>query len=183
LSSGNLKFTLDNDVSIASASSTTEGITFGKNTIAITAATIGSESNLTASTEFSIASFGKDSYVAKNEEALTGGSSEEVRVVGKDDQKLLVSDLTNELLKNLETKLLESSSPGIGVYLIPDSTKVEDVTYSAKIGEKDNTLTANMSIKATLLRYKTEDVVTLVNSEIDQAVPPGYVRSGHPPLM
>ncbi len=180
LSSGNLKFTLDNDVSIASASSTTEGITFGKNTIAITAATIGSESNLTASTEFSIASFGKDSYVAKNEEALTGGSSEEVRVVGKDDQKLLVSDLTNELLKNLETKLIGSSSPGIGVYLIPDSAKVEDVTYSAKIGEKENTLTANMTIKATLLRYKTEDVVTLVNSEIDQAVPPGYVRSGLP---
>ena len=66
------------------------------------------------------------------------------------------------------------------MYLIPDSAKVENVTYSAKIGEKENTLTANMTIKATLLRYKTEDVVTLVNSEIDQAVPPGYIRSDLP---
>ena len=180
LSAGTLKFTLDSDIAVASASSTFESMTFGKANVSITAATIGAESNLTASTEFTVASFGKDSYVAKNEEALTGGSSEEVRVVGKEDQKLLVKDLTDALLKNLEAKLLGSSSPGMGVYLIADSAKVEDVTYSAKIGEKENTLTGNMTIKATLLRYKTEDVVTLVNSEIDQAVPPGYVRSGLP---
>lgn len=181
LSSGNLKFTLDQDILVASKSANSDYVDVpGKASVALTALNIGSESNLPASTEFSVASFGKDSYVAKNEEALTGGSSEEVRVVDKDDQKLLVSDLTNELLKNLETKLIGSSSPGIGVYLIPDSAKVEDVTYSAKIGEKENTLTGNMTIKATLLRYKTEDVVTLVNSEIDQAVPPGYVRSGLP---
>ncbi len=181
LSFGSLKFTLDQDIFVASKSANSDYVDVpGKSSVAITAATIGAESNLIASTEFNVASFGKDSYVAKNEEALTGGSSEEVRVVGKDDQKLLVSDLTNELLKNLETKLLGSSNPGIGVYLIPDSAKVEDVTYSAKIGEKENTLTANMTIKATLLRYKTEDVVTLVNSEIDQAVPPGYIRSGLP---
>jgi hypothetical protein len=64
--------------------------------------------------------------------------------------------------------------------LIPDSAKLDSVTYSAKIGEAAKNLTASLTLKASLIKYQTEDVTTLVNSSIDQAVPSGYVRANLP---
>jgi hypothetical protein len=152
----------------------------GKATVAITAAAIGDSSNLVSGTEFTIASFGKDSYVAKNDVPLTGGSSEEVQVVSKDDQKNLATSLSQELLTSLTTKANGGTVPGVGVYLIPDSSVVDSVSYSAKVGESAKSLSANMTLKVSLLKYKTDDVETLVNSSIDQAIPPGYIRSNIP---
>lgn len=183
LASGNLKFTLDSDVSVASSSSTFEGTTFGKNTASVTASSIGAESNLPAGSEFTIQSFGKDSYVAKNDSAFTGGTSEEVQVVGKDDQKTLVKDLTEELLTTLKSTNESILNQGTGVYLIPDSAKLDTVTYSAKVGEEAKSVTANLTIKASLLKYQIVDVETLVNSSIDQKVPPGYIRSDIPSVV
>ncbi len=152
----------------------------GKVTAKITAANIGEESNLASGTEFTIQSFGKDSYVAKNDLALKGGSSEEVRVVSKDDQKNLTSELIKDILQQLKDREQGTSQPGTGVYLIGDSAKTEDVVYSAKVGEPAKNLTATMTLKVVLLKYKTEDVTTLVNSAIDQAVPSGYIRANLP---
>lgn len=181
LSAGSLKFTLDQDVLVASKSAGSDYVDVpGKSSVPLTAASIGTESNLSPGTEFTIQSFGKDSYVGKNEAALAGGTSEEVQVVGKDDQQLLTKDLTTQLLQTLTTKSGSSSTPGTGIYLIVDSTKIDDVTYSAKVGETAKTLTANLTIKVSLLKYRTDDVTTLVNSEIDQAVPSGFVRADLP---
>jgi hypothetical protein len=181
LASGSLKFTLDSDVTVASKSAGSDYVDVpGKSSVDITASAIGTESNLTAGTELTIASFGKDSYVAKNDAALSGGTSQEVQVVSKDDQAALSKALTDEILLALETKAKGSSTVGTAVYLVPDSAKVEDAKYSLKVGETGKSVTGNLTIKATLLRYKTDDVATLVNSEIDTAVPSGYVRAGLP---
>ncbi|MFZ2199970.1 MAG: hypothetical protein WAV40_04235 [Microgenomates group bacterium] len=178
LSAGSLKFTLDSETMVASGSSSNDYV--GKSTGNITASSIGEDSNLAAGTELTIASFGKDSYVAKNDAALTGGTSEEIQVVGKDDQKSLAKELTAELLEKLKSSSLDSSSPGIGIYLIEDSSVAEDVVYSAKTGESAKSLKLTMSIKATLLKYKTDEVTNLVNAAIDSEVPAGYVRAGLP---
>lgn len=181
LSVSGLKFTLASDVTVASKSAGVDYVDVpGKTTVAITAAAIGTEGNIASGTEFTIASFGKDSYVAKNDSALTGGTSEEVQVVGKDDQAGLVKALTAELLSSLEDQAKSSSGPGLGVYLIPDSAKVVTSSYSAKTGETAKSLTLNLTVKVSLLKYKTEDVTTLVNAAIDAGVPSGFVRANLP---
>lgn len=181
LAFGSLKFTLDGDVSVASKSAGSDYVDVpGKANVSIVAAAIGTDYNIPSGTEFTIASFSKDSYVGKNDEGLTGGTSQEVQVVGKDDQKNLVKALTEELFLALTTKSTQNSLPGTGIYLIPDSTVVDSAIYSAKVGETAKTLTLSLTIKASLLKYKTEDVTTLVNSSIDSAVPSGYLRSDLP---
>ena len=181
LSAGSLKFTLDQDTVVASKSAGSDYVDVpGKANGAVTAQAIGDAGNLGSGTEFSLASFGKDSYVAKNDTSFAGGTSNEVQVVGKDDQANLIKDLTTQLLDSLTTKSQSSLEPGTGVYLIPDSATVDSVTYSAKSGEVSKTISANLTIKASLLKYKTDDVTTLVNSSIDQAVPSGYVRANLP---
>jgi len=181
LSVGSLKFALDQDTTVASKSAGSDYVDVpGKATVKITASSIGKESNIASGTEFTVLSFGKDSYVAKNDSGLTGGTSEEVQVVGKEDQTKLTSELTAEILEQLKNSALTSSVAGTGVYLIADSAKVDEVEYSAKVGETSKSLTASLTIKATLLKYLTDDVATLVNSAIDQAVPSGYVRANLP---
>lgn len=181
LSLGSLKFSLDDDVSVASKSAGTDYIDVpGKANVSITADSIGDASNVASGSEFVVASFGKDSYVAKNDNALKGGTSEEVRVVGKDDQKTLKAELVEEMLQKIKDSSASSENPGRGVYLITDSAKAEDPKFSAQTGEVAKSLTLTMTLKATLLRYNTEDVTTLANSAIDQSVPSGYVRANIP---
>jgi len=181
LAIGSLKFTLDSDVTIASKSAGSDYVDVpGKANVSITAATIGTDYNIASGTEFTVASFGKDSYVAKNDMSLKGGTSEEVQVVGKDDQKMLAKELTTELLDKLRLASASSMDPGIGIYLVEDSVKTEDVTYSNKAGETAKSLKLSMSVTATLLKYKTEDVTNLVNSAIDTSVPMGYIRANLP---
>lgn len=184
LSVSGLKFTLDSDVTVASKSAGVDYVDVpGKASVGITAAAIGTEGNMASGTEFTIASFGKDSYVAKNDATLSGGTSEEVQVVGKDDQSELVKSLTTELLQTLEAQAKSNTSPGTGAYLIPDSAKVDSATYSAKTGETAKSLTLNLTVKVSLLKYKTEDVATLVNSAIDAGVPSGFVRANLPSVV
>lgn len=181
LTASNLKFTLDQDVTVASKSAGADYIDVpGKSNVKITATAIGQDSNLGAGTEFTIQSFGKDSFVAKNDTGLTGGDSEEVRVVSKDDQEKLASELTEEILEKIKNNLGGGDNSGVGIYLVPDSAEIVSETYSAKIGETATTLTGKITLKSTLLRYKTDDVATLVNSEIDQEVPADFVRAGLP---
>jgi hypothetical protein len=180
LSIGTLKFTLDSDVTVASKSAGSDYVDVpGKANVDISASTIGTDFNIVSGTEFTVASFGKDSYVAKNDSALTGGTSEEVQVVGKDDQKTLAKELTAELLDKLKSSS-SSINPGVGTYLIEDSIKSDGVIYTNKTGDPAKSLKLSMSVKATLLKYKADDVTSLVNSSIDTAVPMGYVRANLP---
>jgi len=181
LAFGTLKFTLDEDVTIASKSAGSDYVDVpGKASVLITSSSIGENSNLPSGTEFTLASFSKDSYVAKNEEALTGGTEETVQVVSKDDQKLLLTSLTEELLEKIKSNTTGDSNSGTGIYLIPDSAKVQNDSYSARVGETAKNLSLSITVKVSLLKYNTQDVTTLVNSEIDQAVPPGYTRANLP---
>lgn len=176
ISSGSLKFTLDSDVNVASGSASNDYV--GKANVAITASAIGEASNLVAGTELLIASFGRESYVAKNETALTGGTSEEVRVVAKEDRAALLTELTNELKQQLETQV--TAAGGEATYLIPSSIKIENEVYSAKVGEEANSVGLEATIIASILRYQTSEVSELINATITSTIPAGYVRAELP---
>ena len=185
VSSGSLKFTLDSDVTVASASSTTDAqfnttTTPGKNTVAITAAAIGTDSNLPASTQFTIGGLGTDSYAGKNDVALGGGTSQQIQVVSSDDQKNLKKTLTDQLIATVTNTAQAGGNAGTSVYVIPSTAKLTTENYSAKVGDKATTLTGNFTLAISLLRYQTSDVTTLINSLIDQSVPSGYSRSTLP---
>jgi hypothetical protein len=185
VSANSLKFTLDADVTVASSSTTIDPATLSSTTtpgtasISVTASAIGTDSNLPGSTEFTVGNFGKDSYLAKNTVAFTGGTSQEIQVVSKDDQAGAVKALTTELLASLASQT-GSNTPGIGTYLVNSSAKVTSESDSAKVGEKAISFTTNLTVSASLLSYKTADVSTLVNSAIDQAIPSGFTRTTIP---
>lgn len=181
LTLGSLKFSLDQDVSVASKSAGSDYVDVpGKASVAVTADSIGEDSNISSGSEFVVASFGKDSYVAKNDSAFKGGTSQEVQVVAKEDPKSLTDALVAEILEKIKVSSASRSEGGRGLYLIADSAKTEDLKFSAKSGDVAKNLSLSLTLKVTLLRYNTQDVTTLVESSIDQAVPAGFVRADLP---
>lgn len=181
LSAGdNLKFILDNDVTIASQSASTSSseittLNPGKTKIKLTASQIGAESNLAKGTEFKVEDFSTDSFKAKNEDdALSGGTSREVSVVSEEDQKKikqsLVSELTTKAKKNLSSKITSN-------YKIINQaiqTSIIETKYSKDVGDETKELSLVLTIKVKTLAFNTNDLNDFIITIISKGIPEGY---------
>jgi hypothetical protein len=171
----NLKFTLDEKVTVASESAGSDYTRIpGKAKVKVTAVAIGSEGNLVAGTEFSIANFSKSDYVAKNEEAFSGGTSREIQVVSKEDQEKLLKELTEEL-KSKALEELQKKVPSEKKLIEESLTwKIEEKNFDKKVGEEGDELYLNLKITFTALFFSEQDFQELAEKEIQKAIPPGF---------
>ncbi len=165
LTSGNLRFTLDEEINIASASDTGEGLAFGKITAKVTAVDVGPEGNLPAGTTFTFKDFPESSYYAKNAQSFSGGTSREVTSVSKEDQDKLLSSLSDELTSKAKQNLLQKLTGG--EKLLENSIKTETVSkkFSNEINSEAKEVKLNLTIKVTALVFKEEDLTNLAKEE------------------
>lgn len=82
---GNLSFTLDSDVKIASASGDAADIVSSTAKSAVTASAIGPESNLASGTKFSVADESGSAVIAKSDGSFAGGTRTQIQVVSDKD--------------------------------------------------------------------------------------------------
>lgn len=171
-SSGGLEFTLDKNITVASASGDVfSGTTPGKTNVDVTAKKIGQEYNLPSNTKFSVT--GSSSIAAKNDEAFSGGTKKEVTVVSATD----IKKLREELPKNLEEKakgdlakkisddqILLSGIAGI------DLVK-ENITKKADEEASDVKLTGTVEYKG--VSYKKSDSVNFANEVLKNSISEG----------
>lgn len=176
LSSGNLKFSLDQEVTVASASvsssGTTETKTFGQSDGTITASAIGTESNLGKDTNFQVESFDQSTYAATNPEPLTGGSSREVRVASQQDQQKLLSDLRAELLEQAKTNFRQSDD---GSQLVPSGkVTMQTTNYTAKVGDEVDEFGLNATAVIEAYAYQSDQIKPLAEQLLASQVPANY---------
>lgn len=166
-----LKFALDSDTPIASGSSSANP---SRTQTLVTASNIGAEYNLAAGTEFSVGNFSKASLSAKNEEALSGGTSREVPAVSKED--------ADELGRSLERELAEQGLDSIKTTLSKEEVLVEESVsiqptkkdFSHKPGEETSTLKLSMEAKASALIVPKDSITALVQNKIENDIPQGF---------
>ena len=184
LEANDLTFTLDEDVSVASSSSGSDYVNVpGKATVKVTADAIGEDGNLSENTEFSVAEYSASTYIAKNESSLSGGNSSTISVVSSDDLNSLLSSISEKLAVKAQEDLLLSSTSGSGVFLLKDSFKVTDESYSADLGQEASVLEGTVEASINGIQYLTQDVEQLLSSRIQEALPPGYTRTLDPPSV
>lgn len=174
LAAGSLKFTLNSDVTVASASQTIDTITFGKAGANITAAAIGTASNLPAGTAFDFQDFATSIAVARNDQPLTGGTSKTVTVVSRDDYDNLVKSLTRDLIAKAKSDLASSVS---GQTRLIDDTVEASVTqknFSQEIDQQAKELSGNLTVTVSGLAYNEEDVLTFMKGLVGNKLPKGY---------
>ncbi len=178
LSRGDLNFTLDEEVEVASASvettATGESKEYGQITAAVTASQIGAESNLEEDSELQLASFDLGTYSAVVAENLSGGSSREVRVVAEADRTKLRQALIEQLVKEAENKFKEELSAEES--LVPTNEyRIVKENYNAEVGDELNTLELSLTLEVEALSYYQENLLPLAQKVLATDVPEGYV--------
>lgn len=174
LVSGSLSFTLDTDIQVASASESIGSITFGKSTAPITATDIGTQGNLPAATEFSFKDVSSSIAIARNDEALSGGTSRDVIVVSRADYDAIIEAVTAELTDSANSQLAGSIG---GSSRLIEGTIENDVvaqTFSAELNEEVPEVGGQITLKVSGLTYDVNDITALFSDEIQGAIPPGY---------
>lgn len=164
----NLTFTLDNDTEVASASESIGSITFGKTTANITAVEIGTKSNLDGNTEFTFKNTPSSSIVARNDKALSGGTSRSITVVSRADYDALVSKVTKNLTEKAKQQL--STTVGGGQILINEtiSTAVKDKKFSAELGQEVKSITGTVTVAVSGIAIEKKDLIALYEGKIKE---------------
>ena len=174
LTTGSLQFTLDDDVAIASASESVGSITFGKTTANVTAKQIGKESNVPANTEFSFKDVDTGVAIARNDQALAGGTSRDVTVVSRADYDAFLTAISADLVDKAKQEL--TSSVGGGSKLIDETIKtaVTQKTFSQELDQEAKELSGNATITVSGTSYSEADVQTILKAFIAKDIPAGY---------
>lgn len=173
-SSAGLEFTLDTAVEIASKSGNAADSQPGQAVVGVTAAEIGSDSNLASGTEFSVANFSKADYLAKNNTAFAGGSSREIAVVAAADRTELLENLTAELEAQVVDQLRSQVSAGQTLIEESIQSTVADQEFSAVVGDEADSVTLSLSLACTGLAFSEEEMNQLVEGLIRDKVPSGF---------
>src|SRR3989344_2934591 len=175
-----LKFMFDSDIQIASASGTADPNSYqpGKGTVKVTAAQIGTDSTLSAGTQFKIGTFSTLDFVAKNEEAFSGGSSRQAQVVSKDDISKLRQSLSASLRERAREDLVSRASDDENVIPESISLETESEDFSHKLDAEAAELNLKLEVKATGLVISNSELNSLVAEQIQSRIPEGFTQSG-----
>lgn len=173
LAANGFKFTLNADVTIASASDTGEGLTFGKVTSDITAADIGPDSNLAAGTNFTFNNLDQSSFYAKNTDKMSGGTSRDITSVSKDDQDKLLTSLTQDLTSQAKQQLMQKLAADEKLLDVSLDNSITSKKFSKNVGEEAKDLSLTLELKVSGLIYKQQDLTNLTHDSQTQP-PPGF---------
>lgn len=174
LTTGTIAFTLDSDVSIASASESIGSITFGKATANVTAKEIGPNGNVPSGSEFTFSSVSGTSVSARNEAAFTGGTSKQVTVVSRADQDALVKALTEDLLMKAKQQLLSGGSTGERLIESTIKTEVTEKIFDAELDQEARELHGKVTVRVSGISIADSDIKSVLLSQVEAKVPSGY---------
>ncbi len=157
VSTNELKFILDKEVTVASSSGDIfTGVKAGTVQVSVTAKEIGTEYNLPSQTKFAIDN--STILAAKNDEAFSGGSKKTVTAVDKKDIDALLSKLPKELEKKAKGEI-EKKIEGDEVF-IPLFTNVviAKKEFDKDVGEEAKAVKLTGLVTFAAIAYKKDDV-------------------------
>ena len=177
LSAGSFNFSLDEEITVASASVTESGTSetkdYGKLETQVTATKIGADGNIAKESSLSIGSFDTGTYSASSIETFSGGSSREIRVISEDDKEEVLSSLKKELSTKAQDDFSSKSGDGL-YYVLTGNQAVEEADYGGKVGEEADELALELVMSFEAVRYSSEDIQPLVLELLKEEIPEGY---------
>jgi hypothetical protein len=176
LSTGPISYTIDADVTVASASTNlAQGeTTFGKASADLTAVSVGAEGNIAAEKEFSFKEYPATVLIARNEKPFSKGTSRDVTVVSRADYDALQKALTADLVDKAKAELAQSV---VGVEkMVEDTIKtaVKEKQFMEEIDQEAKDLHGSLALTVTALTYSEDDVKLLMEGLIKSEIPTGF---------
>lgn len=168
-----LKFTLDEEATVASVSDIVTGAP-GTKKAKVKAAEIGPEGNLTTHSDFTINNFPLASYAARNETAFSGGTKREITAVSSEDQEKLLKNLIDELKTQAQEELKKQLTPN--EEFLEESLKenVLEKIFDKDVGEETDNFTLKLNLEFSQTGFSNEDFNTFLKSYILEKIPPDF---------
>ncbi|HUD44940.1 MAG TPA: baseplate J/gp47 family protein [Patescibacteria group bacterium] len=159
-----LKFTLNSSVSVASSSGDASNPNPGTASVNVTSADLGQNYNLPSGTKFSVDNYSQSDVIAKNDNAFSGGTKQQVTVVSQNDLATLNQSLQNNL-ENKAKQQLQSKISGDEA-LLPDITNIElqNKVYSPKLNAQASTASLTATAVFHTAIYNKNDLLQLEQS-------------------
>lgn len=174
---GKLKFSLDQEVKIASKTpDLASGVDrWGEAKVSLTAEDIGAQYNVAGQSQFSFENLPISSFLAKNESAFSGGTSRQISVVSREDQEKLLAELEDELIKNAKEELKKKI--GLGEILVWETFGKKEKTkkFDHEIQEESNELSLDLTLEGEALAFRKSDLVDLV---VELSTQDGMIKEG-----
>lgn len=174
---GGLKFQLDEEVKVASASLKADlsAKLPGTSKANLTALIIGEESNIGQESIFTIENNSKDVFFAKNDKAFTGGSKKEINTVSKKD----IEDLEKAILNKSKNEDKISTKPedfDKNDRFIDDLTENEliKVKYSKEIGEEAEKISISGEMQSIVYYYDNNKLLDYLHNGLKDEIISGY---------
>ncbi len=160
-----LNFLTDKPVTVASASGDVfSGTDPGKANVAVTAEKFGTNYNIPSSTKFSVD--GRSSVAAKNDNAFSGGTKKDIKVVAKADQDKLLKDLQKQ--KEQDAKDEINKKAGGDSKVLPSFLDVsyDRKSFSKDVGDEATDISLTGTISYTGVSYRNSDLVLFAKDKL-----------------
>jgi hypothetical protein len=179
LQANGIRFTLDDDITIASSSveikQDEEVKTYGTSEANITAVKIGAEGNLDSDTSLVIGEFATSSYEGRVMETLAGGSSREIRVVSEEDLNQLLAEVKKKILEIASQEYKDDSKDdGKITFISTNSLTVTEQNFSSEEGDEAKTLSLELSADVEAISFQNGDIKPLAEHVLSDLIPEGF---------
>ncbi|HJY98528.1 MAG TPA: baseplate J/gp47 family protein [Patescibacteria group bacterium] len=147
----------------------------GTATVDVTAADIGAQYNLPKDEIYSVGNFSKSLVAAVSQGDFSGGSSQQIPAVGKDDQTSLLQELTTELKEKAEGELAGEVSEDQFLITDPAGEDIVSEDFDHKVGDEADNLKLSLTLKVTGIAANREKLFEYAKESLKDKVPTGYV--------
>ncbi|MCL5676013.1 MAG: baseplate J/gp47 family protein [Patescibacteria group bacterium] len=171
--SSGLQFSLDSDAQVASTSAF--ATSFSSVGVNVTAMQIGTDSNLAFGTNFTFANFPASSFIAKNDNAFSGGTSKQVQAVSQDDQDKLLASLNSQLLDKAKKDLANQNDRSQSLIADTLEKTVVKKTFSVPVGTQVQQFSLSLKLNFKALAYNQSQMKGVLEKIIGPDIPGGYI--------
>jgi len=166
-SSNGLEFTIDEDVSISSASGDIfSGTKPGTSKVKVIAAEIGTKYNLPSGTKFSVSD--NSSLAAKNDDAFSGGTSKSITVISEDDITKLNKSLTAKLEEKATQVLGAKTQRGEVIIPVILSSALDEAKSNKEAGDEASSISLAGTLNFSSLAYSESDLKDFAKKIIEK---------------
>ncbi len=168
ISSAGVKFTLDENIKVASASGDIfSGTKPGTANVKVTAQDIGTDGNLPSGSKFTVGS--SKTIAGKNDNAFSGGTKKSVTVVSQNDLNKLRSELPKSLSDKAKSDIAGKVASGKTVLPQFVDTTLKSEKFDKKEDDQADKVTLSATVSFNFLSYDNLDVTKLSEKLFDNS--------------
>lgn len=177
VSTNGINFSLDQDVNVASASNVMVGSSLvkqpGRVKVGVVAVEIGPQGNIQKNQEFSIENNPSDTFLALNEEAMSGGTKKEITTVSKKD----IDDLKSLVLEKGERKNKSQVKSENKVTMLEDMTEsnFSKQNFSKEIGEEAENVSLEAKVESSFYFINNNSLLSFLSKKLEKKLLSGFI--------